>query len=181
MRRVRWKAYFLLNPDMTTHRKDTYSFKSTENTPPIDESKEFEDDMLKMIQSTKFTQVNIPFSQQTQRRHETHKKWNKDTHRRWQNNELLQTRIVILQRSAWTKAIHSENKNIATKLGIDDRVDTTATRYATDTQLKNHKPNFVSKPTWQLINPTKSEIGRISKAILDKIYKKITRASKFNQ
>ena len=59
---------------MTTHRKDTYSFKSTENTPPIDESKEFEDDMLKMIQSTKFTQVNIPFSQQTQRRHETHKK-----------------------------------------------------------------------------------------------------------
>ena len=74
MHRVRWKAYFLLNPDMTTHRKDTYSFKSTENTPPIDESKEFEDDMLKMIQSTKFTQVNIPFSQQTQRRHETHKK-----------------------------------------------------------------------------------------------------------
>ena len=54
LRRMRWKAYFFLNPDTITHSKDTYGFKSTKNPPPIDESKGFEDDMLKMIQSTKF-------------------------------------------------------------------------------------------------------------------------------
>ena len=39
----------------------TYGFKSTKNPPPIDELKEFEDDMLKMVQSTKFKQVDDPF------------------------------------------------------------------------------------------------------------------------
>ncbi|XP_022803317.1 scavenger receptor class A member 3-like [Stylophora pistillata] len=33
------------------------SFKSTKNPPPIEELKDFEDDMLKMIQSVKFKQV----------------------------------------------------------------------------------------------------------------------------
>ena len=33
----------------------------TKNPPPIDELKDFEDDMLNMIQSTKFNQVNNPF------------------------------------------------------------------------------------------------------------------------
>ena len=61
LRRMRWKAYFFLNPDTITHSKDTYGFKSTKNPPPIDESKGFEDDMPKMIQSTKFKQVNNPF------------------------------------------------------------------------------------------------------------------------
>ena len=46
--------------------------------------------------------------------------------------------------------------------------------------LKNHKPNFANKPTCLLINSTKSEIGRISKTILERINNKITRASKFN-
>ena len=59
--RMRWKAYFFLNPDATTHSGDTYGFKSTMNSPPIDELKEFEDDMLKIVQSAKFKQVNNPF------------------------------------------------------------------------------------------------------------------------
>ena len=71
--------------------------------------------------------------------------------------------------------IHTENKKIATKLGIDDRVDTTANKDAFIT-LKDHKPNFANKPTCRLINPTKSEIGKISKVTLDRINSKITRA-----
>ena len=58
---MRWTAYFFLNPDVSTSSKDTYGLKSTKNPPPVDELKEFEDDMLKMVQSTKFTQVNNPF------------------------------------------------------------------------------------------------------------------------
>ena len=47
--------------------------------------------------------------------------------------------------------------------------------------MKDHKPNFANKPTCRLINPAKSEIGKISKVTLDRINSKITRASKFNQ
>ena len=58
---MRWKAHFFLNPDTTSSYKETYGFKSTKNPPPVEELKDFEDDMLKMIQSVKFKQVNNPF------------------------------------------------------------------------------------------------------------------------
>ena len=35
--------------------------------------------------------------------------------------------------------------------------------------LKDHKGNFMNKPTVRLINPAKNEIGEISKGILDEI------------
>ena len=54
LRNMRWKAYFFLNPRSTTASKDTYGFKSTKNPPPIDDLKQFENDMMKMIQSVKF-------------------------------------------------------------------------------------------------------------------------------
>ena len=52
--RMHWKAYFFFNPDTTTRSKDTYNFKSTKNPPRIDQLKEFEDDMLKMIFTKRF-------------------------------------------------------------------------------------------------------------------------------
>ena len=61
LRRIRWKAYFFLNPDVTSRTKETFAFHSTKNPPPIDELKGFEDDMLKMIQSIKFRKINNPF------------------------------------------------------------------------------------------------------------------------
>ena len=41
--------------------------------------------------------------------------------------------------------------------------------------------DFANKPTCRLINPTKSEIGKISKQILDRINKKVVAATKINQ
>ena len=79
-----------------------------------------------------------------------------------------------------TRAIHKESKDIATKLDIDDRVDTTAYKDAFIT-LKDHKPNFANNPTCRLINPTKSEIGKVSKKILDRINSNIARKCNFNQ
>ena len=79
-----------------------------------------------------------------------------------------------------TQAIHKENKDIATKLGIDDRVDTTADKDAFITP-KDHKPNFANKPTSGLINPTKSEIGKVSENILDRINSTIAKKRNFNQ
>ena len=193
LRRMRWKAYFFLNPDVSTTSKDTYGFKSTKNPPPVDELKEFEDDMLKMVQSTKFIQVN-PFVIKLKNDTDHIKKETKlliaaDKTTNFyklepsKNNDLLEQNITKSYKKAHpntVRGIHTENKKIATKLGIDDRVDTAANKDAFIT-LKDHKPNFANKPTCRLINPTKSEIGKISKVTLDRINNKITRASKFNQ
>lgn len=71
-------------------------------------------------------------------------------------------------------------KTITEKLRIDDRVERTATKEAFIT-LKDHKNNFESKPTYRLINPSKQEIGKISKQILDNINKKLLNVTKVNQ
>jgi len=47
--------------------------------------------------------------------------------------------------------------------------------------LKDHKPNFQDHPTCRLINPSKSEIGVISKHILDEINTSIINGTKINQ
>ena len=78
------------------------------------------------------------------------------------------------------RIIDAEAKVNTKKLNIDDRVEATATKEAFVT-LKDHKDNFVNKPTCRLINPSKQEIGRISKQILEKINKKLVNATNVNQ
>ena len=46
--------------------------------------------------------------------------------------------------------------------------------------MKDHKPDFMNNPTCRLINPSKSEIGIISKHILDNINKKVIHATEVN-
>ena len=69
---------------------------------------------------------------------------------------------------------------IADNLDISDRIDIKSQSQAFIT-LKDHKPNFQNKPTCRLINPCKSEIGKISKQTLQRINAKIINSTKFNQ
>ena len=138
--------------------------------------------MLKMIQSVKFKQVNNPFLNKLKEDADRIKNEsklliaaNKTTNfyklEPSTYNDLLEKNITKSYKKAQpeaTQAIHKENKAMATKLKIDDRVNTTADKDAFIT-LKDHKPNFANKPTCRLINLTKSEIGKISKNILDRI------------
>ena len=194
LRRMRWKAFFFLNPDTSTSFKETYGFRSAKNPPPIEELKQFEDDMQRLIQSTKFKKVYNPFLNKLKEdakriKNETKLLIAADKSTNFYKlepskyNDLLEQNITKSYKKAQpdtVRNIHTENKKIATKLGIDDRVDATANRDAFIT-LKDHKPNFSNKPTCRLINPTKSEIGKISKEILDRINNKITSTSNFNQ
>ena len=47
--------------------------------------------------------------------------------------------------------------------------------------IKDHKENFLNKISCRLINPSKSDIGKISKTILDKIITKIVSLTNVNQ
>ena len=62
------------------------------------------------------------------------------------------------------KSINLEAKSIATKLNLSGRIEKLAEAPAYIT-LKDHKQNFPAKPPCRLINPTKNEIGKISKIV----------------
>jgi len=76
--------------------------------------------------------------------------------------------------------ISKEAKNIATNLKLADRINVTAEKHAYIT-LKDHKSNFETTPSCRLINPSKPELGKISKHILDNINSAIASRLSLNQ
>ena len=78
------------------------------------------------------------------------------------------------------KSINLEAKSIATNLKLSDRIEKLAEAPAYIT-LKDHKENFRSKSSCQLINPSKNEIGKIGKIALQKTNKKLLKELDFNQ
>ena len=66
------------------------------------------------------------------------------------------------------KAINMETKNIAKKVQRSDRIEGLAKNPAFIT-LKDHKDNFQSSLHCHLINPSKTELGIVSKSILENI------------
>ena len=78
------------------------------------------------------------------------------------------------------KSINLEAKEIATGVKLDDRIDYMAIALAYIT-LKVHKDNFRSAHPCCLINPCKSEIGKISKSILENINRNLVKLLQVNQ
>ena len=76
--------------------------------------------------------------------------------------------------------INQEAQIITNTLELADRIDTIAEKAAYIT-LKDHKDNVRNNPTCRLINPTKSEIGKIAKQTLDRINRELLKATNVNQ
>ena len=96
---------------------------------------------------------------------------------RVQYERLLQENITRHYKSAEEDAYDKINKAvqiIANRLDIADRIDVMARRRSFIT-LKNHQENFENSLPCRLINPAKSETGRISQQILDGINSKLKR------
>jgi len=79
-----------------------------------------------------------------------------------------------------TSGINKEAKGIATDLKLQERIEGFADRNAFIT-LKDHKENFRSNPKCRLINPAKSDIGKISKSILQRVNSAIRSSSHVQQ
>ena len=98
-------------------------------------------------------------------------------------NDLLQKNIIKTYKKVTpdtADSIELKAKDIAKKLQLDSRIKTTAKR-ETFITLKDHKPNFANNPTCRLINPAKSEIGKIGKQLLDRINTTLVSKLKLNQ
>ena len=76
--------------------------------------------------------------------------------------------------------INFKAKQIASQLKIDDRVQKLDKNEAYVT-IKDHKEGFSNKISSRLINPSKTDIGKISKQILDRISNNMVEKNKVNQ
>ena len=76
--------------------------------------------------------------------------------------------------------INTEVKAIASKLELNARIEIFPKREAF-IYIKDHKPNFPHNIKCRLINPAKSEVGKISKALFDKMTLQIRSASNLMQ
>ena len=194
LRRMRWKAYFFLNPTDTS-TKETYGFKSRKSPKQVIELKSFEDDMLNMIQSIKFRPAMCSFQNQLSKDIKTYVKkpdmvlvpadkttnfyaLHKSSYQKLITENV--TKTYMKSNNNVVKEINERAAGIARDLKLDDRVEVLAEKEAFVT-LKDHKPEFQNHPTCRLINPTKSEIGIISKHILEDINKAIINTTQINQ
>ena len=75
--------------------------------------------------------------------------------------------------------INKDTGNFASKLHINDRLGKFQKRDAY-ILFKDHKPNFINKLQTRLINPSKTELGKISKNIIQNIVTNVREASHSN-
>ena len=193
---MRWKAWHFLKPKgyQTSTRKETYGFKTCHPAPQIEELKAFENDLREVVKSVKTTNT-------TNELQETLKK---DTKEIKSDNmvlvagdktsnfykleakkyeELLDKNITSEYKKTdreVVKTVDTEDKELAAKLDIDDRVHRTREKEAFIT-IKDHKENFRNNTKCRLINPTKPELGKVSKRILEAKNKEIKEKMKLTQ
>ena len=187
---IRWKAFFFDRNGQDNKEainSDNFEFKSPQNS----DLDKFEADLLDMVHNIKFRNVNNKFQNKL---NDDISKIKKSTKAfipadktsnfykldKTQHDKLLRDSITTTYKKASTDAaniIDSQAKSIAQELNIDDRTEQIAKQQAFIT-LKDHKHNFANHPTCRLINPAKSELGKVSKQILDKINSKIIKNDK---
>ena len=90
------------------------------------------------------------------------------------------TKTYKKSNKARVNSINKDTKKLAKKLKIADRMERMEESEAYII-VKDHKEDFPQKLSFRLINPSKSELGKISKHILDNINKYIIEHTKVNQ
>ena len=194
IRRLRWKCFFYKNPQATSAQKETYGFNSTKSPPPMDDLKEFESRLTDLIQNVEFRndthnqfQNNLKkdLKAVTEDKRVTVKADKTTNYYKLQcskYNDLLHSNITTTYKKCngtELSNIKQSEKQIADKLDLSDRIEQLAPKQSYIT-LKDHKENFRNNPKCRLINPAKSQIGKISKQILDRIIHKVLVATKLN-
>ena len=199
--RMRWKAIFFLKKEEEKDNEEseseegeddvkrrTYGFRSTRVPERVNEMEEFEKDVWDMVEQCKFKDKGSESAFQKKMKNEI-KEINKSdkllipadkTSNMYQvrtqtYNKLLKDNTTRAYKKVDRKEIENINKEakkIAHDLKIGDRVEKMPEKDAFIT-LKDHKQNFMNDTKCRLINPTKSEIGKVSNIILQEINQKI--------
>ena len=192
-KRMRWKALQFLGK-LDTNNKQTFGFRSPKCPPTVNELGSFEIDLQERISNIKFRPTRNKFLSKLNEDIKTIKNTNellknadkssniykmtKEDYKKHLENSITKTYKKSNRNKI--KTINRDAKKIAKKLEIDDRVEKLQEAEAFIT-IQFHKDGFPHALSFRLINPSKVDIGKISKSLLDTINKNILKESKFNQ
>ena len=190
---MRWKAMAFLGK-LEASSNEKYGFKTRYCPPQIEELSKFEIDMMHMVKNIEFKHVQNEFQNKLLADIESINNTKEilvdaDKSRNiYKINEtdykklLLENVTKTYKKSNLNKVsrINKEAKKLVSSLNIGDRTEILQESQAYIT-IKDHKEGFPNKITCRLINPSKSDIGKISKRVLDKINENIINVTKINQ
>lgn len=190
LKRIRWKALFFEKDPKDApeydDKSENFGFK-TSNTPPQNSDlTDFENDIYKLIGNIEFKNVNNSFQSQLssditklKKSGKVIVKADKTTNlyqiSKDQYNKMMNDNITkdYKKTTSDTKAdIDRETKNLIKELKLEDRMEVHTTNNCFLT-LKDHKDNFSNNPKCRLINPAKTDLGKVSKHLLDRMVSQI--------
>ena len=190
---LRWRSFHFLNPSNKESR-ETFGLKTSNPAPYVKELKEFENSMHGLVKNVKFRRTTNNNLQTTLK---THMQEMKGDNRIYvaadkttnyykvspeKYKEMMQkenTKEYKKAKESDLEKLNKEDKHIAEKLEIDDRLYAFTKRDSFIT-IKDHKDNFENNTKCRLINPAKSDLGKISKKILARIVTSVKERTKLN-
>ena len=187
---LRWKVFHFLYPKPKKNKEEInyFGFKTPKNAPFIPQLQHFENDLNHLISTIDFDEKkNKNKFQQTLQQDVSKINKSKNlfinadkTSNIYEVDFKTYDKLMIDNISSNYKKvdktivddINKEALDLTAELKIADRVEIPPKKDAYIT-LKDHKDDFPNKIKCRLINPTKSNIGKISKQMIDKINNKI--------
>ena len=192
--RMRWRAFHYLNPQAPKNGKETYGLNTSNTPPPIKELKTFQTGLCDIAKNLKFRNIKETFQKKLKDDLKDIQNEKKvivaaDKSRNFYKMEKVKysellgnsiTKDYKIAEEETIKDIEKNDKQVAASLEVEERMFRTSKRDAFIT-IKDHKPNFVNNTKCRLINPTKSELGRVSKQMLAQIVSTVKRKSQLQQ
>ena len=185
MQRLRWKVHFFENPSEHPS-KETFGFKTTRNAPQSASLINFENDLEYLIANLEYSNHRTQFQRQLAKDAKSIRESDKiyvsadKTSNIYQvtketYNTLMRENVTAHYKksdSTTETKINLEAKSITERLEISDRVEPIAKKNAYIT-IKDHKEHFPNNVKCRLINPAKTNVGKISQQLLQKINNEI--------
>ena len=195
VKRMRWKAHFFDNKlDDNINTNDNFGFKTTSSPPVNNNLTGFENDLYELVRNVEFRYVNDEFLDKLKSdvaaiRSSNHLLISADKTSNLYElspedyNKLLNDNITKSYEkcnNSVTDSINKEAMTIAKELKMDNKMERYSEKNAYVT-IKDHKPNFPHNIKCRLINPAKTDVGKVSKQYLEKIIRDVQIATKVNQ
>ena len=191
--KLRWKAFFFFENDKIK-KEEKYGFKSNKKAPAIKELAAFESDFIDLVNKIQFRKLRKPFQNKLKKDIKEINKSDKIFTKADKSGnlyklspkkykKLLNDEVTKFYKKApkdLESKLNKEAFDLACKFNIADRVEKFCKKQAFIT-IKDHKTDYRNNPTCRLLNPTKSQLGKISKIILQDICSTLRIATKVNQ
>ena len=195
IRRLRWKVFHFLNKsDNSNDQKSNFGFRTPYSPQKNAVLENFENDLYDLIKNIEFKTVRNNFQHQVSRDLRSINNSKKifvpaDKTRNMYGLEpktyekLLKDNVTKGYKKTSRDIVANVNKEafaITEELSLSERVQCIAENPAFIT-IKDHKPNFPNTVACRLLNPCKSEVGKISKVYLERINDSIRSGTNLNQ